>query len=72
MRVTIHPTAPNRGCCFIVNNEPRIKRVAVLVDEPSWIHWSFFPHKVLQKRYQSLLIEHLKERIPQRTPLRYP
>nr|VFK60028.1 MAG: hypothetical protein BECKTUN1418D_GA0071000_11133 [Candidatus Kentron sp. TUN] len=39
------------------------KKVAVLLDEPSWIHWSFFPHKVLRKRYQSLLIEHLKERI---------
>nr|VFJ98566.1 MAG: Putative transposase [Candidatus Kentron sp. LFY] len=39
------------------------KKVTVLLDEPSWIHWSFFPHKILRKRYQNLLIECLKERI---------
>ena len=39
------------------------KKVVVLVDEPSWAQWSFFPHKILQKRYRSLLIESLKERI---------
>ena len=33
------------------------------MDELSWVRWSFFPHKVLRKRYRSLLIEHLKERI---------
>jgi hypothetical protein len=44
---------------------PRVKenKPTVLVDEPEWVHWSFFPHKMLRKRYQSLLIEHLKERI---------
>nr|VFJ94524.1 MAG: Putative transposase [Candidatus Kentron sp. LFY] len=39
------------------------KKVTVLLDEPSWIHWSFFPHKILRKRYQNLLIKCLKERI---------
>ena len=46
-----------------VKKRAKKKKVAVLLDEPSWIHWSFFPHKVLRKRYQSLLIKHLKERI---------
>nr|VFK50580.1 MAG: Putative transposase [Candidatus Kentron sp. TC] len=45
------------------NRRPRKKKGAVLVDELSWVRWSFFPHKVLRKRYRSLLIEHLEERI---------
>ena len=35
----------------------------MLVDEPKWVHCSFFPHKILRKRYQSLLIECLKKQI---------
>lgn len=45
------------------NGRIKKKKVTVLVDKPNWVHWSFFPYKVLRKRYQSLLIEHLKERI---------
>ena len=45
--------------------DPRAKRrkVSVLVDKPQWLPWSFFPYKMLRKRYQSLLIGHLKEQI---------
>lgn len=43
--------------------DPRatMKKVSVLVDNPSWVPFSSFPYKVLQKRYQALLINHLKE-----------
>ena len=45
------------------NRRARKKKAAVLVDEPSWVRWAFFPHKMLRKRYRSLLIKDLKERI---------
>jgi hypothetical protein len=34
------------------------KKVSVLLDEPQWVSWSFFPYDMLRKRYQTLLIEH--------------
>jgi len=40
-----------------------IKKVSVLMENPEWVSWSNFPYKMLQKRYQALLIKHLKERI---------
>ena len=45
------------------NPKAKKKKVTVLVDEPSWVYHSYFPHKMLRKRYQFLLIEHLKEMI---------
>lgn len=39
------------------------KKVSVIVDCPEWVSWSKFPYKMLQKRYQALLIRHLKEHI---------
>ena len=41
----------------------KIKKVLVVVDNPKWIPHSFFPYKMLRKRYQALLIEHLKKHI---------
>lgn len=38
-------------------------KVSVVVDNPKWIPWSKFPYPVLHKRYQALLIKHLKEHI---------
>jgi len=45
--------------------DPRAKRrkVCVLVDDPQWVSYSYFPPKMLRERYQSLLIEHLKGQI---------
>lgn len=45
------------------NPKARMKKVSVLTDEPEWVPWSKFPYKMLQKRYQALLIRHLKEQI---------
>lgn len=41
----------------------KIKKIKVVVDNPKWVSHSFFPYKMLHKRYQALLIEHLKKRI---------
>jgi hypothetical protein len=42
--------------------DPTAKQRIYSVDEqnPVWISWAVFPYKVLQKRYQALLIKHLK------------
>lgn len=45
------------------NPKATMKKVAVLMENPEWIPWSIFPYKMLQKRYQALLIEHLKKYI---------
>ncbi len=47
------------------NKDPKakMKKVSVLTDNPEWISWNKFPYKMLQKRYQALLIRHLKEHI---------
>jgi len=45
------------------NPRAKQKKVSVLLDEPQWVSWSFFPFDMLRKRYQNLLIEHLKEHI---------
>ena len=45
------------------NPKARLKKVSVLTDNPEWMPWTKFPYKMLQKRYQSLLIKHLKEQI---------
>ena len=39
------------------------KKVAVDMENPEWIPWTAFPYKMLRKRYQALLIEHLKAHI---------
>ena len=39
------------------------KKVSVVRDNPKWIPWNAFPYKMLQKRYQALLINHLKKQI---------
>ncbi|MBF0095775.1 MAG: transposase [Magnetococcales bacterium] len=36
------------------------REVFVVTDNPQWIHYSGFPPKMLHKRYQALLIKHLK------------
>jgi hypothetical protein len=45
--------------------DPKAKMTKVLVntENPEWISWDKFPYKMLRKRYQSLLIKHLKEQI---------
>ena len=45
--------------------DPRAKQEqpVVDVDDPQWIPWIHFPFKMLQKRYQAILINHLKDRI---------
>ncbi|MBF8274822.1 MAG: Transposase zinc-binding protein [Magnetococcales bacterium] len=45
--------------------DPKAKKrvVTVVTDRPKWIHFHDFPYKVLHKRYQALLIKHIKERI---------
>jgi hypothetical protein len=45
------------------NPKATMKKVSVLMDNPEWVPWSTFPYKMLQKRYQALLINHLKEHI---------
>ena len=45
------------------NPKARTKKVSVLTNHPEWIPWTKFPYKMLQKRYQALLIKHLKEQI---------
>ena len=45
------------------NPKARIKKISVLTDNPEWMPWTKFPYKMLQKRYQSLLIKYLKEQI---------
>jgi len=45
------------------NPKAKMKEVSVLTNNPEWVPWTKFPYKMLQKRYQSLLIKHLKEQI---------
>ena len=39
------------------------KKVSVIEDHPVWVECHFFPYKMLQKRYQTLLIQHLKRAV---------
>jgi len=45
------------------NPKAKKKKVSVVEDNPSWVECHFFPYKMLQKRYQTLLLEHLKKAI---------
>jgi len=45
------------------NPRAKIRKVSVLTDNSEWISWTKFPYKMLQKRYQALLIKHLKVQI---------
>ena len=45
------------------NKKAKKKKVSVVEDHPSWVECHFFPYKMLQKRYQALLIQHLKKAI---------
>ena len=45
------------------NPKARMKKVSVLTNNPEWIPWTKFPYQMLQKRYQALLIKHLKQQI---------
>jgi hypothetical protein len=45
------------------NQRTKLEKLKVLVENPEWVPWSTFPYKMLQKRYQALLIKHLKEKI---------
>ncbi len=45
------------------NPKAKIKKVSVAEDHPSWVECHMFPYKMLQKRYQMLLILHLKKAI---------
>jgi len=45
------------------NPKARTRKVSVLTKSPEWMPWTKFPYKMLQKRYQALLIKHLKEQI---------
>ena len=41
----------------------KMKLFSVQTENPEWVSWNKFPYKMLQKRYQALLIKHLKEQI---------
>lgn len=41
----------------------KMKKVSVLTEDPEWVTWTKFPYKMLQKRYQALLIKHMKAQI---------
>jgi hypothetical protein len=45
------------------NPKTKKKKVSVIEDNPCWVECHFFPYKMLQKRYQMLLIIHLKKAI---------
>lgn len=45
------------------NPKAKRKKVSVIEDNPSWVECHFFPYKMLQKRYQTLLLQHLKKTI---------
>ena len=45
------------------NPHAKMKHFSVQSKHPEWISWNKFPYKMLQKRYQALLIKHLKEQI---------
>ena len=45
------------------NLKVKKKKISVVEDNPSWVECHFFPYKMLQKRYQVLLIKHLKKKI---------
>jgi hypothetical protein len=45
------------------NPKAKKKKVAVVEDNPCWVECHMFPYKMLQKRYQMLLIKHLKKAI---------
>ena len=47
----------------IKNPKIKQKKFSVVTDTPDWIVWNKFPYKMLQKRYQALLIKHLKKQI---------
>jgi hypothetical protein len=47
----------------IKDPKAKMKKVSVNTENTEWISWNKFPYKMLQKRYQSLLIKHLKEQI---------
>ena len=41
----------------------KMRKVSVLTENPEWISWTKFPYPMLRKRYQALLIKHLKGQI---------
>lgn len=45
------------------NARAKMRTFSVNTENPDWISWTHFPYKMLQKRYQSLLIKHLKKQI---------
>jgi hypothetical protein len=45
------------------NPKAKMNTVSVVTETPEWISWNKFPYKMLQKRYQALLIKHLKKQI---------
>jgi hypothetical protein len=45
------------------NPKAKKKKVSVVENNPSWVECHMFPYKMLQKRYQMLLIKHLKKAI---------
>jgi len=45
------------------NPKAKSKKVSVVEDHPCWIECHMFPYKMLQKRYQMLLIKHLTKEI---------
>lgn len=47
----------------VKNPKAKMRKVVVKTNNPEWISWNKFPYKMLQKRYQALLIKHLKHQI---------
>jgi hypothetical protein len=45
------------------NSRAKKKKITVLTNKPKWVSHSFFPYKMLHKRFQSCLIKHLKKHI---------
>lgn len=41
----------------------KVRKVSVMNENPRWVSHTFFPYRVLTKRYQALLLTHLKDHI---------
>jgi len=45
------------------NKKAKFKKVTVITDHPEWVKCNKFSYRMLHKRYQALLIKHLKQQI---------
>ena len=48
---------------LLKNKKAKFKKVTVITDHPEWVKCNKFSYRMLHKRYQALLIKHLKQQI---------